>query len=333
MRALKPLSQCHILVTPTSYGAQDERLKTELEQSVGRVTYNTSGKPLTSAQLQALLPSVDGYIAGLDVIDADALATADSLRVIARYGVGYSNVDLQAASERSIIVTNTPGANSKSVAELAIGLMLALLRSIERASLETRSGGWPRLKGYSLEGKTVGLIGFGSIGKETARRLAPFECRLLACDPFPDTIFATQIGVKLLDLDELLTQSDIVSLHLPVLPETRGMVNADFLAHMKQGAWLVNTARGELIDEHALHAALVEGRLRGAALDAFQNEPPGKDNPLLALPQVIPTPHMGAHTDGATNSMGWMAMEDCLAVLQGQPPRFPVAPVKETLDG
>lgn len=324
MLSPKPLAQCHVLVTPTSYGVQDERLKTELQRQVGRVTYNTSGKPLASAQLQELLPGVDGYIAGLDVIDAEALAAADSLRVIARYGVGYDNVDLQAAHERGIVVTNTPGANSKSVAELALALMLALLRPIERAAAETRAGGWPRLKGYSLEGKTVGLVGFGAIGKETARRLACFDCRLLACDPYPDTGFAARIGVELVAIDELLAQSDIVSLHLPVLPETRGMINADFLAQMKPGAWLVNTARGELVDEQALYTALVQGRLRGAALDAFRSEPPGKDDPLLTLPQVIPTPHMGAHTDGAANSMGWMALEDCLAVLQGQPPRFSV---------
>ncbi len=320
----KPLSQCNILVTPTSYGAQDARLITELERQVQKVTYNRSGKPLTSVQLQEMLPGIDGYIAGLDAIDAAALEAADSLRVIARYGVGYSNVDMQASRARNVVVTNTPGANSKSVAELAIALMLNLLRPIENASAETRTGGWPRIPGYSLEGKTVGLIGFGSIGKETARRLVPFDCNLLAYDPLPDSAYATQLGVKLVPLDDLVAHSDIISLHVPVLPETRSMVDPGFLARMKPGSWLVNTARGELIDEKALYTALVQGHLRGAALDAFQSEPPGGDNPLLALPQVIPCPHMGAHTDGATNSMGWMALEDCLAVLIGQPPRYPV---------
>jgi D-3-phosphoglycerate dehydrogenase len=332
MAVLKPLSQCHILVTPTSYGVQEDRLKTDLERRVGKVTYNPSGQPMSSAELCTLLPGVDGFIAGLDSIDAAALASADSLRVIARYGVGCSNVDLAAAEARGIVVTNTPGANSKSVAELAIGLMLALLRPIERASHETRAGGWPRLKGHSLEGKTVGLIGFGAIGKETARRLAAFDCRLLAYDPYPDTDSAKRIGVELVSLDSLLAGADIISLHAPALPETRGMVNADFLAKIKPGAWLVNTSRGELVDEPALHVALVSGHLRGAALDVFQNEPPGAANPLLALPQVIPTPHMGSHTDGATNSMGWMALEDCLAVLEGRDPRYPVT-TKESLHG
>jgi phosphoglycerate dehydrogenase-like enzyme len=321
----KPLSQCRILVSPTSYGSQDARLKTELERKVGRVVYNTTGKPLNSAQLQELLPGIDGYIAGLDEIDAAALAAADCLKVVARYGVGYSNVDLRAARAQGVLVTNTPGANSKSVAELTIALMLALLRPIERAAAETRSGGWPRLKGFSLEGKTVGLVGFGSIGRETARRLAPFECRLVAYDPLPDPHAADEIGVELVRMEALLALSDLVSLHLPVTAQTRAMVNTGFLAAMKPGAWLVNTSRGELIDEPALYAALVEGRLRGAALDAFQDEPPGQANPLLSLPQVLPTPHMGAHTDGATNNMGWMALQDCLAVLQGRPPRYPVS--------
>lgn len=321
---MKPLAECQVLVTPTSYGRHDPQLCARLERSVGRVVYNESGKPLSSEQLQELLPGMDGYIAGLDSIDAAALAAADRLQVIARYGVGVSNVDLAAARQRGIQVTNTPGANSKSVAELTLLLILSLLRPVQQAAEETRQGGWPRLNGYSLEGKTVGLLGLGSIGKEVARRLAGFDARVLAYDPQQDEDFARQHGVTYLPLAELVPQVDILSLHLPVLPETKSMVDAGFLAQMKPGAWLVNTARGELIDEAALLQALTSGRLRGAALDAFNHEPPGADNPLLALPQVIPTPHMGAHADGATNAMGRMALENCLAVLEGRPPENPV---------
>jgi D-3-phosphoglycerate dehydrogenase len=316
---MKPLAECQVLVTPTSYGRHDPELCARLERVVGRVVYNESGKPLTSAQLQARLPGMDGYIAGLDEIDAAAIAAADQLQVIARYGVGFSNVDLAAARQRGILVTNTPGANASSVAELTMLLILSLLRPVERAAAETRLGGWPRLSGYSLEGKTVGLLGLGSIGKEVVRRLAGFDCRLLAYDPVQDGGFARQYGVTYCALAELAAQADILSLHLPVLPETRGLVNADFLARMKPGAWLVNTARGELVDEAALLAALHSGHLRGAALDAFRLEPPGAENPLMQLPQVLPTPHMGAHTDGATNAMGRMALENCLAVLEGRP--------------
>ena len=321
---MKPLENCHILVTATSYGQHDAGLKSELEAAVGRVTYNETGRPLSSSQLAALLPGVDGYIAGLDSIDAAALAAADGLRVAARYGVGVDNVDLAAAAARGIVVTNTPGANARSVAELTVALLLLLARPVLRAAAETRAGGWPRLSGLSLAGKTVGLVGFGAIGRQTARLLAGFDCRLLAYDPLLNEATAAALGVRAAGLDELLATSDFVSLHAPVTPATRGMVDAAFLARMKPGAALVNTARGELVDEAALLDALANGRLRGAALDAFAAEPPGGDNPLLALPNVIATPHMGAHTDGATTVMGRMALADCLAVLRGEEPRYRV---------
>ena len=321
---MKTLENCHILVTATSYGQHDAGLKSELEAAVGRVTYNETGRPLSSSQLAALLPGVDGYIAGLDSIDAAALAAADGLRVVARYGVGVDNVDLAAAVARGIVVTNTPGANARSVAELTVALLLLLARPVLRAAAETRAGGWPRLPGLSLAGKTVGLVGFGAIGRQTARLLAGFDCRLLAYDPLLNEATAAALGVRAAGLDELLATSDFVSLHAPVTPATRGMVDAAFLARMKPGAALVNTARGELVDEAALLDALANGRLRGAALDAFAAEPPGGDNPLLALPNVIATPHMGAHTDGATTVMGRMALADCLAVLRGEEPRYRV---------
>jgi phosphoglycerate dehydrogenase-like enzyme len=319
---MKPLKECHILVTPTSYGQHDARLKSDLEVLVGKVTYNPAGKPLASAQLRELLPGVDGYIAGLDAIDASALDAADSLQVIARYGVGVDNVDLAAARARGITVTNTPGANARSVAELTVTLLLLLARPVLRAAVETRAGGWPRTAGLSLEGKTVGLYGLGAIGRQVARRLAGFDCRVLAYDPFVDLDFCEAHDVIPVEPAALLAESDFLSLHLPVLPETRGLVDAAFLSGMKPGAALVNTSRGELVDEAALLDALKDGRLRGAALDAFIQEPPGADNPLLALPQVIATPHMGAHTDGATTGMGRMALDDCLAVLRGEEPRY-----------
>jgi D-3-phosphoglycerate dehydrogenase / 2-oxoglutarate reductase len=318
------LKRCRILVTPTSYGKNEPRLKSELEQMVGEVIYNPTGKPLSSAEVARLLPGIDGYIAGLDEIDRPALETADCLKVIARYGVGVDAVDLAAALEKGIVVTNTPGANSVSVAELALGLMLALARHIPDAASAVHDGKWPRPSGISLEGKTVGILGLGAIGRQLARRLAGFDCHLLAYDPCADSAFASRNGIELVPMDDLLARSDFVSLHLPVLPETRGMVDAGFLAKMKKGSYLVNTARGELVDETALLEALQSGRLRGAALDALISEPPDPSHPLLALPQVIVTPHLGAQTDGATNNMGWLAMQDCLAVLRGEEPQYRV---------
>lgn len=314
------LKSCRVLVTPTSYGRSDPRLRAELEAAVGEVIYNTLGRPLTSEELRALLPGCDGYIAGLDVIDRAALEAADRLKVIARYGVGIDNIDLAAAAEKSIVVTNTPLANASSVAELTIALMLALARSLPTLVAQTKAGQWPRTTGLTLEGKTVGLIGLGAIGKQVARRLRCFGCRIVAYDPAADTAFAAAHGVELSSLDEVLRQADFLSLHVPLTSETRGMVNTQFLARMKPGAFLINTARGEIVDETALLEALQSGHLRGAALDVFSRQPPDPNHPLLALPQVIATPHCGAHTDGALNAMGWGALRDCLAVLRGEEP-------------
>lgn len=319
------LKECRLLVTPTSYGKNDNRLKTELEAMVGEVIYNPTGKPLSSAEVAGLLPGIDGYIAGLDVIDAEALKTADKLKVIARYGVGFDNVDLEFAKSKNIVVTNTPGANSVSVAELALGLILALARQIPEAVDAVHQGKWPRYSGVSLEGKTIGILGLGAIGKQLARRLAGFDCKILAFDPFADQQFVKDHQITLAEMDQVVAASDFVSLHLPLLPETRGIVNENFLNKMKKGSYLVNTSRGEAVNEDALLKALQNGHLKGAALDAFTIEPPDPNNPLLALPNVIATPHLGAQTDGATSNMGWMAMKDCLAVLKDEKPLYRVA--------
>jgi len=321
---VKPLNQTKVLVTPTSFGKINQTLIDELEGCVGGVIYNDTGKPLSSSELSNLLPGCDGYIAGLDEINAAAIRSADVLQVIARYGVGVSNVDLDAAAQKGLVVTNTPGANSQSVAELTLGLILNLIRPIIFASQITRDGGWPRTKGLSLAGKTVGILGLGAIGKEVARRLSGFECQLLAYDVAFDLDFVKQFGIHLVDVGELIARSDVLTLHVPVTSETRKMVNAEFLAKMKPGAYLVNTSRGELIDEGALYVALERGSLAGAALDAFQDEPPGEGHRLASHPKVIATPHMGAHTDGATNAMGEMALRDCLAVLSGEEPQYRV---------
>ena len=318
------LKDFRLLVTPTSYGKNDSRLKTELEAQFGEVIYNPTGKPLTSDEVANLLPGIDGYIAGLDVIDSNALKKVDRLKVISRYGVGVDNVDLVAAREKGIVVTNTPGANSVSVAELALGLMLALARQIPEAVDAVHQGKWPRYAGISLEGKTIGILGLGAIGKQLARRLAGFDSKILAFDPFADTTFASDHGIELTSLDHVVEQADFLSLHLPLSTETRKMVNDAFLNDMKKGSFIINTSRGEVIDEEALLKALQSGHIKGAGLDALTVEPPDPGNPLLTLPQVIATPHLGAQTDGATSNMGWLAMRDCVAVLKNEKPVYRV---------
>jgi D-3-phosphoglycerate dehydrogenase len=314
-----------VLVTPRSFGSSDVSLKKDLEAAVDEVIYNPVGRPMKADELVEIVADIDGWIAGLDHIDAEVIAAASRLQVITRYGVGLDRVDLEAATRRGIVVTNTPGANAASVAELAIGLILALARQIPRADRAAKQGDWPRIDGVGLRGKSIGLIGLGAIGSAVAQRLNGFGCKILATDPNISSGYA-QDNVQLLSLSDLLPKSDFVSLHVPASPSTVGMVNAAFLAQMKPGAFLVNTARGELIDEQALYQALTGGHLRGAALDCLGQEPPCSGNPLLELPQVIVTPHTGAHTDEAVNAMGRMALQACLAVLDGERPEQVVNP-------
>jgi D-3-phosphoglycerate dehydrogenase len=318
------LKTCRVLVTPTTFGLYDKRLCQELESTVGEVIYNRRGRPLTSDELRQQLPGCDGLIAGLDRIDYAALESADRLKVIARYGVGVDNVDLGAAAKKKITVTNTPTANSVSVAELTIGLLLSLARSIPQSSASVRDGKWPRLHGKVLAGKVIGLIGFGSVGREVARRLQPWQATILAFDPFADKKLAFSLDVSLVEIEELLREADFLSLHAPLMADTRHMVNADFLSRMKRGACVVNAARGELIDEAAILAALDSGQLGGAALDVYTHEPPPEDSPLRCHPRLIATPHCGAHTDGAADGMGWQSLRDCISVLRGEAPLYPV---------
>jgi len=318
------LRKSRILVTPTSYAKNDPTLRSKLEAEVSEVVYNTTGHPLSSSELMEMITGCNGYIAGLDDIDRNVIEAAHQLKVISRYGVGVDKVDLDAAKENGIVVTNTPGANSVSVAELTIGLIISLARMIPAASEATKNGEWPRMSGLTLAGKVIGLLGFGAIGKNVARRLQGFDCMVIAYDPAYDSATGEDLGVQFRLRDEIISEADFLSLHIPLTSDTQGMVNTAFLRKMKPGAFLVNTSRGELIDEEGLLGALTSGQLRGAALDVFAQQPPGTDNPLLALPQVIATPHMGAHTDGATNAMGWAAMRDCLAVLRGEEPTYRV---------
>ena len=200
------LKSCRVLVTPRSYAKNDPSLRTELEATVGEVIYSPVGRPLSAPEVRELLPGCHGYIAGLDQIDRSVLDAADQLQVIARYGAGVDNVDLVAARDNSIIVTNTPGANAGSVAELTIGFMLSLARHIPDAVQATRAGEWPRLAGVSLEGKTVGLLGFGAIGRQVARRLQGFDCKVLAYDPMVDAALAQEFGVSLEPRDEVVSK-------------------------------------------------------------------------------------------------------------------------------
>ena len=320
------LKSKRVMVTTTSFGKTDPTLRPTLEESAGKVTYNPKGRPLSAEELIPLIREIDGLIAGLDHISASVIHAAKKLKVISRYGIGVDRVDLKAATEKGIVVTNTPGANTSAVAELTIGFILGLARNLCVADAAAHRGEWPRFSGIGIRGKVVGLMGLGSIGRAVASRLGPFGCRILACDPVMSTDEAEDLGVQPVSKEELFSQADFISLHVPATPETIGMIDKNAFNRMKEGVYLINTARGELIDEAALKEALDTGRLKGAALDVFKAEPLEKNHFLLQYPQVILTPHMAAHTDEAMNQMGWSAMKDCLAVLRGERPEHVVNP-------
>jgi D-3-phosphoglycerate dehydrogenase len=244
--------------------------------------------------------------------DAQLIAAAPRLRVIARAGTGVDNVDVAAATERGIVVMNAPGANSISVAELAVALMLSLSRAIPSADAAMKRGTWDKKKltGAELRGKTLGIVGLGRIGQEVGHRARAFGMQLVAHDPFISEQVAEALGIELLALDDLCRAADYISLHVPATPETRQLFDKTRLAQCKPGVRIVNTARGELIDEAALAEAIESGHVGGAALDVFESEPP-VDWRLAKLPQVVATPHIAASTVEAQEQVG---IETAMAV-------------------
>jgi D-3-phosphoglycerate dehydrogenase len=252
----------------------------------------------TPEQLAADLADADAIVVrSATKVTAPLINAAPKLRVIARAGTGVDNVDVAAASARGIVVMNAPGANSISVAELAMAQMLALARHLPAADAAMKQGKWEKKKflGEEIRDKTLGLAGLGRIGQEVARRAAAFGMKLIAHDPFISESVATSLGVELVSLDDLFKRADYLSLHMPSTPQTKGLVNAERLARSRPGIRIINTARGDLIDEAALAAAIEAGQVGGAALDVFQKEPT-VDHRLQMLPQVVASPHIAAST-------------------------------------
>jgi len=254
-----------------------------------------------------------GELAGADAIlvrsatfvDAAMLERAPKLRVIGRAGVGVDNVDLDAATKRGIVVMNTPGGNAVAVAEHTFALMLALARHLMRADSTMHAGKWEKktLQGTELRGKTLGIVGLGRVGVEVSRRAIAFGMKVVAHDPYVAPSLAQQLNITMLPLDDLFAQSDYITLHVGLTPQTQGMINADALRKMKKGVRLVNCARGELLNEPAVIEGLQSGQLGGAALDVYSHEPL-KDSPLAALPNVILTPHIAGSTHEAQEAVG-----------------------------
>jgi len=290
------------------------------------------GKKMSPEELAKTLGEYDGAVVGVEKITASVIEGSKKLKVLAKHGAGVDNIDMKAASSRGIVVTSAPGTNSDAVADLTIGLFLALARKIPFADRSVRAGEWPRFAGVQIFRKVLGIIGLGEIGKRVAKRALGFDMKVIAYDLFKDEAFARQWGITYLPLDEVLSAADFISIHIPSMPSTLKMIGARELKLMKPEAFLVNISRGDVLDEEALCRGLQEGTIRGAGLDVFSSEPP-KGSPLLALDNVVLTPHMGAYTYEALRETGMICVRGIVDVLEGRKPQFVVNPeVLETME-
>ena len=311
-----------VLISPREVAKFADKFRNVLEGAGLSVTVlpPAEANMPTEDELLVALHGVDAVVAGSEPYTPRVLAANPQLRVIARVGVGYDAVDLPAATAGGIAVTIAPGTNQGSVAEHAFALMLGFTRHVPARHAALASGGWNRLMSTPLRGRTLGLAGLGRIGKAVATRAAAFEMRVVAYDPLPDTAFCIAHGIELVPFDRLLTESDFLSLHLPLTAETRHVINRTTLAQMKPGAVLVNTSRGGLVCEADLVPALRAGHLGGAALDVFEVEPTPADNPLRTLPNVVLTPHAAGVDVRSLEDMARSAAEAIASLRRGEWP-------------
>lgn len=301
----KPL----ILVNPPPLGALDTPGLTALEQAGYWLWRNETGVTLTQEELRRRLPDAVAVLGGLESYSPEVMDCAPGLKAIARFGVGFDNVDLQEAKARGIEVTISPGANSQSVADVVMAMMTNLACSILPNHSEVMAGGWRKTKFPGLFGRTLGIIGFGRIGQAVAQRAHAFGMQILSYDPYNDKVESHA------SLERLITESDVITLHLPAVEKP--IIDAEALAAMKPGSCVINAARGGLVDEAALTDALVRGHIGGAGLDVFLEEPLG-DSPLRDAPNVILTPHIAGVSASATSMMADMCAESLLACLEGR---------------
>jgi phosphoglycerate dehydrogenase-like enzyme len=282
-------------------------LREELLSRYSHVVFNEKGKTLSGELLVQFLKGCRKAIVGLEILDEKIFSSLPELKIVSKYGVGLDMIDLEAMERHGILLGWAEGVNKRSVAELVISSMIALLHRLPEANEEIRSGQWRQTRGRQLTGKTVGIIGCGNVGKDLVVLLKNFKCRILVNDILDFPEFYRKHKITPLNLEELLRRADVVTLHVPLDDSTRNLLNAERLELLKNGAYLINMARGGLVNEVKLKKMLKEGRLGGGALDVFNNEPPD-DMELLQLPNVIATPHIGGSTEEAVLAMGRAAI-------------------------
>ena len=316
-----------VLLATYPFGIADPAPRALLRSTGWEIVENPFKRRLKKGEVESILKDIDGVIAGTEPYTREALAPhAGKLKVLARVGIGLDSVDIPACRNMGAMVTYTPDAPSQGVAELTVCQMLNLARHIHESDRSVREGAWNRVVGYLLGELTIGILGLGRIGKIVHRLLKPFECEVLACDIAPDMDFVKANGVQLVDVNELFSRCDLVTVHIPMNKSNRHFIDRDRIARMRTGAMLINTSRGPVLDEAALTDALLQNHLAGAALDVFEREP--YEGPLAKMDNVVLTAHMGASANRCRKDMEYQATEDCVRVLQGQAPLRP-APEEE----
>lgn len=309
-----------VLVTATNYSTYCAAAKALLEENGVEVIENPYGRPMTREELLAVVGDIDGVVVGVDTWNEEIFAHAPKLRAMARFGVGVDNIDLPAAKTHGIQVTNAKGMNSNPVAELTVGLILSTLRNVPAFNASIREGKWDRFMGRDLAGMTVGLLGFGDIAQRVAKKLSGFDVSICAYDLYPNLEKAKALRVEMVSMEEVLRRADVVCMHLPSLPSTHYIMDAETFGMMKDGSYFINTARGALVDETALAQALRSGKLTAAAIDVFDQEPVRRDNPLFALPNLFATPHTAAETYDTYHNVGLATARQLLDVFAGKKP-------------
>jgi D-3-phosphoglycerate dehydrogenase len=308
-----------VLITPAPLAGLAGAFVRVLREGGFELVYPNRGAQLNEDELLSLLSGIKATLAGSEPYTARVLDAHPQLRVIARAGVGYDAIDLTAANRHGVAITIAPGTNEGAVAEHTFCLILGLAKRLVSQHLGVKAGGWPRGANLPLRGQTLGIAGLGRIGKAVALRGAAFAMRLLAYDPFPDTAFAANHGVSLVSFEQLLAESDYLTLHLPADAATRHLINRRTLALMKPTAFLINTARGAIVNEADLLDALRNKRLAGAGLDVFEQEPPGK-HPLFELGNVLLTPHAAGVDVQSRDDMALSAARAIVSLSRGEWP-------------
>lgn len=312
-----------VLITPRSYASTSDKPTKIIENKGYEIIRNNKDRPIQKNEMLNFIKDVDGIIIGIDKFDSDIIDQANNLKVISKYGTGLDNIDVDYAHKKGITVTKTPTANIDAVADLTIGLMIAIARRIPEADKKLRNDQWEKIIGNSVWKKQLGIIGLGKIGKQVVKRAQGFNMNIKVFDVNIDKPFAEKHDIEYVKLDEILSESDFITIHTPLNNGTKDLIKKEELEKMKNSSYLLNVSRGGIVNENDLYEALKNDVIAGAALDAFVNEPP-KENNFKKLDNIIMTPHIGGYTNEAIENMGVQAAQNLINVLEGREPNYKV---------